>query len=136
MDLSNINLEKNAEQGADMELVHPVTGDVMIQDNGKPITIKVLGTDSKAYRNGQREYQRKRIAKMAKSRNKSVDYTVSDEDAAILLAECTAGWDGIIVDGKKLEFSKDAAEELYLKFNWIREQVDGFIGDRANFFQS
>lgn len=138
MDLSKINLEKMAEQGAEMELVHPVTGETLTQDDKEktPITIKVVGTDSKAYRNKNRDFQRKRIAKMTKSRTKTIDYTVSDEDACELLAECTVGWSGIEVDGKPLEFSKENANELYMKFNWIREQVDAFIGDRANFFPS
>lgn len=134
MDLSKINLEKMAEQGADMELMHPVDNEVMLQDNKSPITIKLVGTDSKAYRNKNRDFQRKRIAKMTKSRTKTIDYTVSDEDACELLAECTIGWSGIVVEGKPLEFSKENAEILYMQFNWIREQVDAFIGDRANFF--
>lgn len=136
MDLSKINIEQMAEAGADMELVHPVSDEAMLQDDKSPITIKLLGTDSKAYRNKNRDFQRKRIAKMTKSRSKTIDYTVSDEDACELLAECTIGWSGIIVEGKPLEFSKEAAENLYFEFSWIREQVDVFIGDRANFFPS
>jgi len=136
MDLSKINIEQMAEAGADMELVHPVSDETMLQDDKSPITIKLLGTDSKAYRNKNRDFQRKRIAKMTKSRSKTIDYTVSDEDACELLAECTIGWSGIVVKGKPVEFSKEAAESLYLEFSWIREQVDVFIGDRANFFPS
>lgn len=133
MDLSKINMEKMAELGADMELVHPVSDEPMLQDDGSKITIKLLGTDSKAYRNKNRDFQRQRIAKMTKTRSKTIDYTVSDEEACELLAECTIGWSGILVDGVLVEFSKAAAEELYMKFGWIREQVDVFIGNRANF---
>lgn len=138
MDLANINIEKLAEQGAILELEHPVSGDVLMQDKPnekKPVTINVLGTDSKVWRNKQREYQRKRIASMQRNR-KNADLTISDEDACELLAECTTGWDGIVISGKPVEFSKDAAYDLYMKFNWIREQVDAFMGDRANFLKS
>jgi len=136
MDLSKFNVEKMAEMGADMPIEHPATGDELKQDDDKPITIKVLGTDSKAYRNKNREFQRERIAKMTRNRKKTIDYTVGDEDACTLLAECTVGWEGIELDGEAIEFSKEAAYDLYLSQSWIREQVDMFIGDRANFFRN
>jgi len=136
MDLSNFNVEKMAEQGAWLELENPESGEVLESDDGEPIAIKVLGTDSKAWRNKNRQFQQRRIAKMARSRSKQIDYTMSDEDACELLSECTVDWRGIVDDGEELEFSKEAAESLYLKYIWIREQVDSFIGDRANFFPS
>lgn len=138
MDLAKINLEKFSEQGVDMELEHPVSGDILMQEKPnekKPITIKVLGIDSKAYRNKQLEFQRKRIAKMTRNR-KNNDIVMSDEDACELLAECTVGWEGIVENGKPIEFSKEAAASLYMNYRWIREQVDQSIGDRANFLQS
>lgn len=136
MDLSNFNVEKMAEQGAWMELENPETGDVLKSDEGEPVAIKVLGTDSKAWRNKNRLYQQRRIAKMTRSRSKQIDYTMSDEDACELLSECTVGWKGIVDDGEEVEFSKEAAFDLYMKYIWIREQVDSFVGDRANFFPS
>ena len=136
MDLSKFNVEKMAEQGAWLELEDPSTGDVLQGDDGEAIAIKVLGTDSKAYRNKNREYQRARIAQMARSKSRKIDYTMSDEDACDLLAECTVEWRGIVDEGKEVEFSKEAAHDLYMKYIWIREQVDAFIGDRANFFPS
>lgn len=134
MDLSKINVEKFAELGAEMEVVDPYTNEVMVQDNKLPVTIKLIGSDSKAFRNKNRDFQRRRIAKMVKNRAKTIDYTISDEDACELLAECTIGWSGIIFEGKPLEFSKENAEILYLSLIAVREQVDLFIGDRANFF--
>lgn len=135
MDLSKFNIEVMAEKGADMLLEHPATGEP-IEENGEPVIITLLGTDSKAWREKNREFQRKRIAAMTRNRKKTIDYTVSDEDACELLAACTKGWSGIDKDGEPLEFSTDAAYELYLDNVWIREQVDAFIGDRANFFTS
>lgn len=137
MDLSKFNMSVMAERGADLELEHPATGETLMQDDGEtPVTITLLGQDSKAWRNKNREYQQKRIAALAKRRKKTIDYTVSDEDACEMLAECTIGWAGIEEEGETLEFSKDAAFDLYMKYPWIREQCDEFIGDRANFFPS
>lgn len=136
MDLSKLNLEVYAEQGATLELEHPVTGESVLQDDGSPVTITLLGQDSKAWRAKNKEYQQKRIAKMAKNRKREIDFSVSDEEACDLLAACTLGWVGIEEGGKAIEFSRDAAYDLYMRFPWIREQVDTFIGDRANFFPS
>ena len=136
MDLSKFNVSVMAEKGADMILEHPATGDPLEQENGDPVVITLLGMDSKAYREKNRDFQRERIAKMARNRKKTIDYTMSDEDACELLAACTKGWSGIDADGKPLEFSKEAAYDLYMENNWIREQADVFIGDRANFFTS
>lgn len=133
MDLSKFNVSVMAEKGADLLLEHPATGEP-IEENGEPVIITLLGTDSKAYREKNRDFQRERIAQMARNRKKTIDYTVSDEDACELLAACTKGWSGIERDGKPLEFSNEAAFDLYMEYGWIREQVDLFIGDRANFF--
>jgi len=136
MDLGTIDLEKRSDAGAELELEHPVTGDVLMQegDDEKSIVINLAGIDSVAYRNKQRELQSKRIAKAARSRSRKGDFSVSDEDSCELLAACTMGWDGIVVDGEVVKFSVKAAYTLYMERPWIREQVDAFIGDRANFF--
>ena len=134
MDLSNLDVSKKAEDGAILELEHPVTGDPLInEDSGEAVSIIVLGTDSKTYREKQREYQRKRLSKMTKKRGKEMDLTMSDEDACDLLATCTIGWEHMVENGEELEFSKEAAYKLYMKYHWIREQVDVFIADRENF---
>ena len=133
MDLSKFNVEQAAEQGADLILRNPVD-DELLGTEKKRVTIKLLGTDSKAWRNKNREAQRKRVAKMVRNRAKNVDHTVSDEEACEMLAACTMGWSNIELDGQKLEYSEKAAYQLYLDHIWIREQVDAFIADRANFF--
>ena len=55
MDLSNLDVSKKAEDGAILELEHPVTGDPLIdEDSGEAVSIILLGTDSKTYRDKQR----------------------------------------------------------------------------------
>jgi hypothetical protein len=136
MDLSKFNVEKMAEQGAWLDLENPRTNEMLEDDDGNAISIKLLGTDSKVWRNKNRENMRKRTAQMVRSKSKKVDFTVSDEDTCEMLSECTVDWKGIIDEGEEIEFSKEAAYELYMKYIWIREQVDLFVGDRANFFPS
>lgn len=130
MDLNKYNLSKSADAGADLALEDPVTGEEL------DVIITLLGSDSAAYRNKAREMQRDRISKMAKSRSKKLDLSVSEKEECELLAACTIGWDGIELDGVEIKFTYDEAVKLYLDFPWIKEQVDEFIGDRANFLVS
>jgi len=132
MDLSRYNVSKMAEKGANLELLDPE--DEPLMHNKKPVTIKLLGTDSKVWRNMNRDRSRELSYKMQKKRKKQIDFTMSEEDTCEMLAACTLGWEGIEVNGKTLEFSIEAACEMYIDHLWIREQVDAFIGDRANFF--
>jgi len=131
MDLNDINLEEKADEGAEVILEHPVTGEPLEHD-GKPMSIKVSGTDSAAYRKKQRELHNRRLQKIAKGRKP--DFTNSDSEACELLAACTIGWSGIVAGGEVVKFSQSEARSLYEQHAWIREQVDLFIGDRANFF--
>ena len=131
MDLNQLNLTEKADKGAELHLEHPVSGELLEHD-GKPMVIRLSGTDSAAYRKKQREHQNKRLAKMAKGRK--ADFSINDDEACELLAACTLGWSNIIKDGEELDFSEDAAFDLYKEFPWMREQVDAFIGDRSNFF--
>lgn len=134
MDLSKFNMEIYAEKGAVMELVNPVDGETLLDDEGNPVSIKLLGQDSKAWRKMNRDFTRKKTSEMAKSRRRSVDFTMTDEEKAEMVAACTIGWSGIEEDGQAIEFSQESAKDIYMKYSWIREQADEFIGDRANFF--
>ena len=132
MDLSTINVTQSAELGAEMELEHPVTGEVIKDDSSKPVTFTLMGMDSAAYRNKQRDIQSRRMSKMMKGKGSPM---LSDVDACELLADCTKSWSGVVLEGKPVKFSTKAAFDLYMEHHWIREQVDTFIADRANFFK-
>lgn len=133
-DLTQFDVKKAASTGSDMELLNPIEDEVMVQENGAPVTIRLLGADSAEFRNKQREQSNKRITQMARSRKRTLDVSLSEEDECDLLAACTVGWSGIIVDDKEVEFSKENAYDLYMRFPWIREQVNAYMGDRSNFF--
>ncbi len=130
MDLNDFNLTEKAEQGADLYLEHPGTGEALESD-GKKWAIRLAGTDSKQYRNKSRALQNKRLNKVAKGRK--ADFGGTDLESCELLASCTLGWSGLVKDGQPLEFSYDAAVDLYMTQLWIREQVDVFVGERTNF---
>jgi hypothetical protein len=135
MDLSNLDLQPSADQGSDLHLEHPVTGEKLYfgeADDRKPMTIRLVGRDSKRFRRKEAEILNRTMAKQ--SRKASVES--SEENGIELLAACTIGWSGIAFGGEEVAFSEKAAAELYAKpgYKWIREQVDRFIAERANFF--
>ena len=123
MDLSTLDVKKGANEGAELKLLHPVSG----EDTG--IRISVVGRDSDLYQQELRRIQNSRI-------RKGVVTSASRDDGVELLAKCTTGWDGVEEKGSVLEFSEENAKRVYKAYPWIREQVELFMGDRSNFLES
>jgi hypothetical protein len=126
MDFSTIDLAANAERGADVHIDHPVTEEPLFTEDGQPITIRVLGQDSREFRAAVTA-----LADKASRGKQSLDKT---EAAAIdLLARVVVRWQGIMWEGKALECTPENVRMFLTKFPPIRRQIDAFIADRANF---
>jgi len=125
MDLSTLDVKAVAEEGATLEVRHPVTGNLI-----DGMSVKVLGTDSATYRNAVKA----RIRRAANQRKKQdFDPDKAERDALELLADLTVGWDGVELDGEPLKCTRENCIMVYGRFPWLREQVDEFVADRANF---
>ena len=122
-DLTKLDLTTASNKGTVVTLKHPVSGDEL------PISIKVVGTDSTVFQAAIREQARKNM----KSKNKEPDFDEIRLLSAELLAKCTLSWEGVSEEGVDIEFSQKAATSLYLKYDWIKTQIDQAIGERANF---
>lgn len=133
MDLSSLDTRKAAGDGAKYQLRHPVEDTPITTDDGKPVTITVIGTDSEAFRRAAQAQANSRLKHGQRSR---VTAETVESDATDLLVACTTGWSGIVVDGKELDFSAENARALYDRFPWIREQVSAFAAERANFLKA
>ena len=103
------------EQGAEMEIMHPVTG------QGTGVFLLIRGVDSKTFRDASIEFNRKRMDKANEDKDIALDLTVA----------ITAGWRGI----DDIEFSADAVRKLYTDSPAIRAQVDAFFTVRRNFMK-
>lgn len=133
MDLSQLVIDSATDEGAKCEIFHPVTE----QSFDPPIYITVAGIDSETYQKAQRDVANKRLKKAA-GRGRIRLTTTAEEieaDQVELLARCTLGWENIDWEGKPYQCTLENARRLYLKAPWLREQVDLFIGDRANFLK-
>ena len=125
-DLAKLDTAKVAEEGAELRVAHPSTG----EDLG--ITITLIGTDSKTFR----DISKSRATASLKKKTREIDLDQNESDAVELLAKCTKGWTGITENGKEVAFSYDNAVQLYTKYLWLREQIDRFMADRSNFLPS
>lgn len=130
MDLSGFNTSKAASKPHFLQLSHPATGELLANEDGKKIGIDLLGADSSEYQNARRRWQTSRMSK----RNKNP--TIAEIEAAAIewLAAVTVKFHNIEFDGEKA--NEKAAADVYRDHAWIREQVEEFINDRANFFQN
>lgn len=128
MDLTELNI--SAAGSSELVLRHPATGEDL-KDGDNPVTIVLLGKDSKEYRAA--------VAKTANSRlrNRKVQTVEqAQQDGIDLLAAVTVGWSGIAENGEPLECTEKEVKRVYREYAWIREQVDEFVDDRANFLTS
>jgi hypothetical protein len=130
-DLSNFDVIAGANAGFTFTLANPKTK--------KPldVTITVLGTDSAKYQELQTEQNRRRTEKIANKGRQDGTITMDEfrADGIELLAVCTTGWENMVFNGEPVEFSVDAAIELYTRFPWLAEQVDAAVSERANFMK-
>jgi len=125
MDLSKLN----SEDEATLEIVHPSTGEPL------GIKITVAGIDSKIYREAQRKVSNKRL-KQTFGRgvvNKTPTVEEFEAETVDILAKCTMSWQNIVWEEKELPCNYENAKMIYIKLIWLRDQVDAFINDRANF---
>lgn len=136
MDLSKLDTSRLADEGVKLHLLHPVTKAPLYADDKaskKPMTITVLGADGDRFNELRRELIDDRIAKMQDQRNPEKMSAKAIEEASIEhLVSITVGFENLIVDGKPFDYSKANARKLYAQ-KWIREQVEQFANNRANF---
>lgn len=133
-DLSKLNTTAKSNDGAWLPLRDPGTFQVLLDDLGEPVQIQLAGVDSDAYRKAQRRVTNMRL----NSRRGMAPKLTAEEmeaEALDILARCTMAWTGIVENGKVLECNYENARKLYSTYPWIKDQVDAFVNDRANFLQ-
>jgi hypothetical protein len=137
MDLSKLDTSRLADEGVKLHLLHPTTKQPLYADEKtekKPMTITVLGADGERYSDLRREIIDERIAKVQDQRKPERMDSSTIENAAIEhLVSITVGFDNLVLDGKPLEYSKANTRLLFKRLRWVREQVEAFSGNRANF---
>ena len=123
LDLAALDTAALCEQGAELELVHPGTGAPL------GVWITMAGIDSRIWRGA--------VAAQTWSRRGRRDLTPDEIQAGAvdILARCTLGWRGVVLEGKELPCTMENARMLYSRLPWVREQVDRFASDRASYLR-
>lgn len=126
MDLKRLDTVSASNEGAELAIYAP--------DGEKTdIVIRLAGVDSDVYRKASRKQRDKRLQNLQKRGKQKLTSAELDEEGIALLAACTLGWENLEENGQPLECTRENAERLYHDYPDVRQQVDAFIGDRANF---
>lgn len=120
---------RNMLEVADVELIHPLTGETL------GAKIQVLSPDSDEYQRLSLQRQNENIKFARKNRGKTTAEKMA-EDGLNLLVAITVGWEGIEENGQPIPFTQENARRIYKQFPFIKEQVDEFAGDRRNFIRN
>ncbi len=132
--MSDFAAYEGAKAGtAVLELVKP-DGTPFLQADGKtPCTITLLGKDSDEY-----VKQDNKAGNLRLSQGARLKLTQEGLDATAIknLAAVTVAWSGIVMDGADLECTPANAADFYRRVPMVREQVEKFVEDRANFFKT
>jgi hypothetical protein len=97
----------------------------------------LLGKDSAAAKKHGRSQAQKIIDKRGRGKTKAEELEASNVE---LLVALTKGWYLVSFAGEAIEFecTPANARALYTdsKFDWIKDQVDEFSGDRSGFLKN
>lgn len=123
VDLSAFDIETGADRGAKLELLDK-------HGNKSGEWIQLLGADSKEYQAREAIHKQRRLNRL----QKFTKITNADMENEIIerLVLCTKDW-SFKVGNDKLPLSPQNIENIYRKSLLIREQVEFFVNDRANF---
>ena len=137
VNLADFDTVVASNRGAELELTNPYDGTSL------GVFIKMLGSNSTEWREHVDERRNKtmRAAFQAQRGGKKQDAPTAaelDREAVALLTRCTIGWrtgDEPVVNlgDEVLAFNHANVEKLYTSQIWVREQVDEFVGEIANF---
>ena len=118
----------------DVELMHPVTGEPLLNGDKSKMTITVHGPYSKLYKKIQHDQQNRRLMKAQRTGGK-MNLTTEEIEASTLdlLVRCTTDWNVTLEGDDKTKFSSEAVRETYIELPWVREQVDAVIADTRAF---
>ncbi len=137
MDLSDFSkVTAAAEEGAILEVKDPI-GDPILQPGGKPVTITLAGMESNKFRKARNVIGNRYLKQSGGARYPFAQTTeAAIDDQAFQLASVTLSWEGIVDEGQPIECNAVNAKRLYIKYDFLRRQVDEFVGEQRNFWKA
>jgi hypothetical protein len=138
MDLVQLDTVAACNKGAVMPVRSPKNGAILMDESvtpPAPVAITLRGRDSTEFQRLQREQRQKNIDMATKRgvRDAVTEIVENEQRAMDVYVACTVNWSGFDWEGKSLPCTPENARMIYTRLPWLREQVDAFINDRANF---
>ena len=133
----SLNVEERAER---CFLENPVDGMYLQDNDGNYAYVDVLSMESETGRKLNHRMQNEMLKQQQRGKKKGPQLTAEqlESNTAETLAELTQGWYLVHpTSGEPIEdaCTKSNAYELYQTVPWIRQQVEDFANDVANFFR-
>jgi hypothetical protein len=136
VDLSKFDVVKVANAGSKMPVKHPLSGEPLM-DDGSPVTITLLGSDSDEYMKLNRKQRNERMGlRLQGDTIKTAKVEDLERDTLETAVICTTAWEGFDENGVIFSFTAENARALYTRLPWVLEQVISFIRNRANFLKN
>jgi len=134
MDLSEIDVVGKSNDGARMELTHPTTGEILKNNEGDAMYIRVAGLYSDHYQKSSRTVMDRRLSKQKGRRKISLSAEQIENENTETVARCVVDWN-IVAYGEALPCNFDNAYKVLMDptFRWLRDQVEEFMEDDTNF---
>lgn len=130
MDLNNLK-PALAEEGVTMQVLHPETEEPI-----EGMTITLLGQDSSTYKKLKRVRQNAVLARVSKGKKAAqLDAEKLEQESVDDLVQLTTDWTGFELDGATLDLTPGNVRTVYEGWDWLREQAQEFVANRANFFR-
>jgi hypothetical protein len=122
-----------SSEGVMMTVLRVADGEPAVNSNGEPMTLTLLGMDSKHYRDSAQKQSDRRTSR---GRNPVMSVEEMLSDSVSLLAAMTVAWSGFYDhEGLPIPCNFENARALYLQAPAIRDQADTFIARRVNFLR-
>jgi hypothetical protein len=131
-DIASFDILTPSEEGRDVTLLHPKTGQPWMDDAKRPITITVLGRWSGIVQQTSEAIEARRAARPSGVPETLDDRILADAE---YMAAATRRWSFTHLGGEAFPFTPANAVKLYSdpRFPWLRIQVMNFHRQDGNF---
>ncbi len=134
-DISKLETLTRSEEGVAMKVIHPRSREPVLGEDGKVITITLLGKNSDAARMAMRRAADRSTERAMRGMKSTPEER--ERDDAEFLAACTKSWDFTQMDGEDFPCTNSNAVRLFSdpRFRWLREQAFSFVMDEGNYLR-
>lgn len=110
--------------------------DTLANDQGVEMVLEVVSSTSSIVKKFERAVQDRKITEAQRSRAGGVLFNAESLEQEFIdrLTAHVVGCQGIQLGGHDITYSPENIKDLFVKLPWLREYVQAFVGDQANFF--